>query len=143
MAEPQRASSLPAASARPKPRPRHPSLYAAPLRLPLDETQDLGPPVQATEPADPTPPAEEESPRRSQRGSRARRPAVPRPPARSPGDWMLLVVLLLGLALNAVALLVNSALSRFDLLLGGAVFLAGIALLVLMELCRRTSGGSS
>jgi hypothetical protein len=28
----------------PKPRPRHPDSYAAPLRLPLDETQDLRPP---------------------------------------------------------------------------------------------------
>ena len=34
----------------PKPRPRHPARYATPLRLPLDETQDLKPPAPAVEP---------------------------------------------------------------------------------------------
>jgi hypothetical protein len=51
-------------------------------------------------------------------------------------------VLLIGLTLNAVALLTNAALTRADVVLGAAVFVVGLAFLVLMELCRR-SGGSS
>jgi hypothetical protein len=50
-------------------------------------------------------------------------------------------VLLVGLALNAAILLLNPRLTRSDVLLGGTVLLAGIALLALMEFCRRT--GSS
>jgi len=47
-------------------------------------------------------------------------------------------VLVLGLVLNALALLRNAALTRADMLLGAAVLLAGISLLVLMEAYRRT-----
>ncbi|HEY0510910.1 MAG TPA: hypothetical protein VGH73_03340 [Thermoanaerobaculia bacterium] len=50
-----------------------------------------------------------------------------------------LAVLLLGLVLNAIALLRGAALSRSDLLLGGTVLLAGVTLLVLMKVYRRTS----
>jgi hypothetical protein len=52
---------------------------------------------------------------------------------------MALGVLLLGLALNALALLRGAKLSPSDLLLGGTVLLAGVTLLVLMEAYRRTS----
>jgi hypothetical protein len=50
---------------------------------------------------------------------------------------MLMAVLLLGLALSASSVLPNAALSRSDRLLGSAVFLAGLALLVLIEIGRR------
>lgn len=49
----------------------------------------------------------------------------------------MLAVLVLGLALNALALLRHAALSRADVLLGATVLLAGLTLLVLMEVCRR------
>ena len=49
-----------------------------------------------------------------------------------------MAVVLLGLALNVSSLLTNSELSRSDHLLGSAVFLVGLALLVLMEVCRGT-----
>jgi hypothetical protein len=68
-------------------------------------------------------------------GVRAQRPAVP---SRTPGEWVLIAVLLGGLSLNAVALLTNAALTGADRLLGSAVFLVGLALLVLIEICRRT-----
>jgi hypothetical protein len=58
-------------------------------------------------------------------------------PSRSPGEWRLMAVLLLGLALNASSVLPNAALSRSDRLLGSAVFLAGVVLLVLIEIGRR------
>ena len=51
---------------------------------------------------------------------------------------MALGVLLLGLALNALALLRAAKLSPSDLLLGGTVFLSGATLLALMEAYRRT-----
>jgi hypothetical protein len=50
----------------------------------------------------------------------------------------VLAVLVLGLALNALALLRHQALSRADVLLGAIVMIAGLALLVLMEIYRRT-----
>jgi len=50
----------------------------------------------------------------------------------------VLAVLLLGLALNALVLLRHAALSRADVMLGATVLLAGVALLVLMEVYRRT-----
>jgi len=53
-----------------------------------------------------------------------------------------MAALLIGLAMNAGALLTNAAPSRSDLLLGGPVFLVGIALLVLMEICRRPGSSS-
>ena len=46
-------------------------------------------------------------------------------------------MLLCGLGLNVVALSTGSRLSRSDLLLGATVLLAGLVLLVLIELCRR------
>jgi len=147
MAEPQRASSLDVAASRlhraPKPRPPHPSRYAAALRLPLDETQDLtpsahlGPPARMAEPASPEPEALE-PPAQRRYSVRARRPSLP---SRTPGEWVLIAVLLSGLALNAVALMTNAALTGSDRLLGSAVFLGGLALLVLIEICRRTGCG--
>jgi hypothetical protein len=64
------------------------------------------------------------------------RPA-PLPP-RTPAERLVLAVLLLGLALNALVLLRHAALSRADVMLGATVLLAGVALLVLMEVYRRT-----
>jgi hypothetical protein len=54
---------------------------------------------------------------------------------------VLLAVLLSGLALSASSVLANAALSPADRLLGSAVFLVGVALLVLTEISRR--GGTS
>ncbi len=51
---------------------------------------------------------------------------------------VLIAALVLGLALNAGALVTNRALTGADLLLGSSVFFVGLALLVLMEICRRT-----
>jgi hypothetical protein len=64
------------------------------------------------------------------------RPA-PVPPRTGP-ERLVLAVLLLGLALNALVLLRHAALSRADVMLGATVLLAGVALLVLMEVYRRT-----
>ena len=50
----------------------------------------------------------------------------------------MLAVLLFGLGLNLVALLTDSRLTDSDLLLGVSVLFAGIVLLGLMELCRRS-----
>ena len=133
MAEPQRASSPAADPARPKPRPGRPSRYAAPLRLPIDDTQDLSPPGYA--PPHPPPAAGEANVHPPERSRRALRPQILRLPARSPGEWALMGVVLLGLALNA-SVLVTVALSPTDRALGLAVFLAGFVLLVLMALCR-------
>ena len=71
-------------------------------------------------------------------------PAAPYPaprraaPPRTRTELTVLPVLLLGLVLNALALLRNAALTRADMLLGATVLLAGISLLVLMEVYRRT-----
>jgi hypothetical protein len=51
---------------------------------------------------------------------------------------MVLAMLLAGLAMNALVLLRTAALSRADVLLGATVLIAGLALLVLMEVYRRT-----
>jgi len=130
MAEPQRISSLPDSPIRPRPAPKRlQARHAAPLRLPLDATQDLRPPgpslappslrqVQAVEPED-------------------RRAHAARPSPRTPAEWALLTVLLFGLGLNAAVLLLNVALTRADVLLGATVLLAGVVLLALMEICRR------
>lgn len=98
-----------------------------PLRLPSEETLGPRPPVQEEPaPAIPVRPAAAPPPR-------------PAPvPSRTPAERMVLAVLVLGLALNAVVLLRHAALSRADVLLGATVLLAGVALLVLMEIYRRT-----
>jgi hypothetical protein len=135
MAEPQRASSLPDSVPRPRPA-RRPSRTAAPLRL--DETHDLSPPVRAAQPADPLTAIENETADWSawvRRSSRIWRLAFP---SRPPGEWVLMAVLLLGLALNVSFVLANVELSRSDRLLGSAVFLAGLAILVLIEIGRRS-----
>ena len=125
MAETQRVSRPPVPPLRhrpaPKPRPHHPASYAAPLWLPLDETQDLRPSAPAVEPE-----AVQEKPQE-------RRAPSPRTPA----EQALLTVLILGLALNAVLLLIDSTLTRADILLGSTVLLSGVVLLTLLEICRR------
>jgi hypothetical protein len=130
MAEPQRAASASDVVSRPKPRPRHPSSYAAPLQLPVDETEDLKPPTQTTAPPSSHPPVDRSVERR-----RPRPPAALRLPSRSRGEWVLMAIVLLGLALNA-SVLVTATLSPADRALGLAVLLAGVVLLVLMALCR-------
>jgi hypothetical protein len=67
-------------------------------------------------------------------------PPPPAVPPRTGPERAVLAVLLLGLALNALVLLRHAALSRADELLGATVLLAGVALLVLMEMYRRTGG---
>jgi fatty acid desaturase len=59
-------------------------------------------------------------------------------PPRTGAERLVLAVLVLGLALNALVLLRHAALSRSDVLLGATVLLAGITLLVMMEVYRRT-----
>jgi hypothetical protein len=122
MAETQRVSraSSPPLRQRPAPKPRHPP-YAVPLRLPLDQTQDLRPPAPTVEPE-----AVQEEPQE-------RHALSPRTPA----EQALLTVLVLGLALNAVLLLIDSTLTRADILLGSTVLLSGVVLLTLLEICRR------
>jgi hypothetical protein len=66
---------------------------------------------------------------------RSHRPA--RVPPRTGTELLVLAVLVLGLALNALVLLRHAALSRADVLLGATVLLAGLTLLVVMEVCRR------
>jgi hypothetical protein len=123
MAEPQRAASIsdPLPAPKPRPRPR----YAAPLQLPIDDTQDLKPPVPRAEP----------------RKVAEERPAAARerhsPPARTRTEWALLTILVLGLGSNAAVLLLDPALTRADVQLGGTVLLAGVVLLALLEICRR------
>jgi hypothetical protein len=130
MAETRRISSAtpPAAPRRGAPRPRlpHPPSHNAPLRLPLDETHNLRPPVRDEETPPPTP------------RPRAASPIPSAAPPRTRTERAILAVLVLGLALNAFALLRNAALSRADVLLGATVLFSGGALLVLMEIYRRT-----
>jgi len=146
MAEPQRVSSLPDSPLRPRPAPKRlQARHAAPLRRPLDATQDLRPPgpaaaaptslrqVQAVEPED----RDFAGPMEERRAGRARRAHAARPSPRTPAEWALLTVLLFGLGLNAAVLLLNVALTRADVLLGATVLLAGVVLLALMEICRR------
>jgi hypothetical protein len=68
-------------------------------------------------------------------------PILPRRqlPPRSPAERVILAVLLGGLGLNVAALLTGSRLSRSDLLLGATVLFAGLVLLILIELCRRSA----
>src|SRR3954468_4194032 len=68
----------------------------------------------------------------------ARRSGRPAPaPPRTGTELLVMTVLVLGLALNALALLRHAALSGADMLLGATVLLAGVTLLVLMEVYRR------
>jgi len=129
MAETQRVASSPASPRpAPKPRPRHPPRYNPPLRPGLDETHDLRPvtAVAATAPS------------ASEVRSTTPSPLRQLPP-RSPAEWVILTVLVVGLGLNVVALATSSRLSRSDLLLGATVLFAGLVLLILIELCRRSA----
>lgn len=138
MAEAQRAASSPASShPAPKPRLRHPPRLSPPLRPGLDDRHDLRPPRQAPPPQPPkiavpsTAPAAEVHP-----GALVPRHQLP---PRSLAEWVILGVLLLGLGLNLAALLTSSRLSRSDLLLGATVLFAGLVLLILIEVCRRSA----
>lgn len=143
MAETQRVSPSSAPPLRhrpaPKPRPRHPHSYAAPLRLPLDETQDLRPP----EPVVPEPVVKTEAVwEKPVMEAVQERPVVKRrerraPSPRTPAEQALMTVLVLGLGLTATVLLLDSTLTRADVLLGSTVLLAGAILLTFLEICRR------
>jgi hypothetical protein len=128
MAETQRVTSS-SASSRPalKPRLRHPPRHNPPPRMAAPPPTPPKPAVAATAPSAPEVP--HVAPRLR------RRPLPPRTPA----EWVVLAVLLCGLGLNVIALLTASRLSRSDLLLGATVLLAGIVLLILIELSRRSA----
>jgi hypothetical protein len=110
--------------------------YNPPLRLPLDETENLRPPGAAAVETPRPAAAERSAPNAPNAPKKTRRRESP--PPRSPAERLVLAVLLFGLGLNLAALLTDSRLTRSDLLLGGTVLLAGVVLLGLMELCRRT-----
>jgi hypothetical protein len=130
MAETKRISSAPTHSRRAsRPRLPHPPRVVPPPRRTLDETQNLRPP----EPAEAI-----ETPRPEPVDALPSGPADVAPPRRTSADGGVLAVLVLGLALNALVLLRYAALTRADILLGTTVLLAGLALLVLMEVYRRT-----
>ena len=127
MAETQRVTSSSASSRpAPKPRLRHPPRHNPLPRMAAPPPTPPKPAVVAAAPSVP-----EVSPAAPRLRSQL--------PPRSPAEWVILAVLLCGLGLNVVALLTASRLSRSDLLLGATVLLAGIVLLVLIELCRRSA----
>lgn len=128
MAETRRVSSARPSPARHRPGARpvlpHPPRHNPSPRVPSEDPLEPRPPVRAEEPTPPEP---------------VPRPSRPAPvPPRTGAEQLVLAVLVLGLILNAIALLRHAALSRADLLLGTTVLLAGVALLVLMEVYRRT-----
>jgi hypothetical protein len=111
--------------------------------IPHDETQSLGPPAReeaAPDPASilsPWPENDDRTLRLEKPHAGGKRlAAAPRFPPRTRGEWLLMTILLLGLALNGAVLLVQPGLTRADVVLGATVLVAGIVLLVLMELCR-------
>lgn len=137
MAETRRVSSAPSQPRRAaRPRLPHPPRVLPTPRLRVDETPGPRLPERQEEAEPPTPrqPAPEPAPA----AVRPPRFAALRPPRRTPAERVVLTVLVLGLLLNALALLRHAALSRADILLGTTVLLAGLALLVLIEVYRRT-----
>jgi hypothetical protein len=130
MAETKRIASAPTHSRRAlRPRLPHPPPALPPPLRRLEETQDLRTldPAEAIEPLRPA----------SVDVLRPKAVDVV-PPRRASADRGVLAMLVLGLSLNAGALLRHSSLSRADILLGATVLLAGLVLLVLMEVSRRT-----
>lgn len=100
-----------------------PSVYAGPLQLSLDETHDLRPRG--------TSPPEAPEPRRNAE-LRASAPPL------TQTERTLRGVLRIGLAVTAAVLATRgTALTLADILLGSTVLVAGLTLLVVMELCRR------
>jgi hypothetical protein len=122
MAETRRVSSASPSTARRRtgrrPTLPHPPRHNPPLRPPSGETIDLRPTAREEEPAPIV---------------RVARPAPPR----TRTERSVLILLLAGLALNALVLLRHAELSRADEWLGATVLLAGVALLGLMEVYRR------
>lgn len=101
------------------------SAYAGALQLSLDETHDLRP--RSTSPTGPQAPV---VPRRSA-------PRASAPPL-TQTEITLRGVLRIGLAVTAAVLATRgTALTLADVLLGSTVLVAGLTLLVVMELCRR------
>jgi hypothetical protein len=139
MAETRRVSSAPPTVRRSSARPRlpHPPRLPAPPRRLVDDTDDLRPPGprEDVEPLSQEPPREPAPPPAVVQWPRL---VAARPPRRTRTERMVLAMLVVGLALNAVVLLRHVALSRADVLLGATVLFAGLALLVLMEVYRRT-----
>lgn len=137
MAETRRVSSAPSQPRRgARPRLPHPPRVLPAPRLRVDETHDLRLPERQEEAEPPTPRQPEPEP--TPATVRPPRFTASRPPRRTPAERAVLTVLVLGLLLNGLALLRHAALSRADILLGTTVLLAGLALLVLMEIYRRT-----
>lgn len=124
MAETQRSSpALSQAARSPVRRPDRPPLGL----FQLDETQDLRPRSPVNPPANPEPAVREQVARP--------RPSSP-PPTQK--ERAIRGVLLGGLAVTAAILATRgSALHQADVLLGSTVLVAGVALLVVMELSRR------
>lgn len=138
MAETRRVSSAPPSPARrrlgARPVLPHPPRHNSPSRVSSEGTLELRSPERAEEPTPPVPARPVEAPPKPV--LRSHRPA-PMPP-RTGAERLVLAVLLLGLTLNAIVLLRHAELSHADLLLGATVLLAGVTLLVLMEVYRRT-----
>jgi hypothetical protein len=112
------------------------------MRPPLDPTENLSPPVQTREHSALPQQAEEADDLAASESRRQEQEWEKRPSSRLTGDWIVAGILLLGLALNVAVLMTSAALTRADFLLGAAVFVVGVALLVLMVLCRKTGGRS-
>jgi hypothetical protein len=143
MAETRRVpSASPARRGGHRPHLPHPPRHVTPREIPLDATAELRKtPVRGPEaPAPPPAPPPVQPPKAlPPTKPHALPPQGRRAAPRSRTDRAILAVLLLGLALNCFTLAIRrTALSPSDLLLGGVVFLAGAALLVVMEIYRRT-----
>ena len=131
--------------ARPPLRPARPARLDLQPRLPVEETQSLGPLPDWKEM--PTlPPQETPEPVRPEVVAAASpepdyRPVEPRAP-RSQAEKALFLVILLSLGLNLAAFLsARERLTRADFLFAAVILVSGIALLIFTEISRR--GGRS
>ena len=127
----------PARPVRPNPQPR----------LPLEETQSLGPLPEWQE--TPTlPPREAPAPPRLTRENAVEpapdRPGVELKAPRSQAEKALFLVLLLSLGLNLAAFLIaRERLTRADFLFAAVILVSGVALLVFTEISRRSGRSRS
>jgi hypothetical protein len=131
--------------ARPPLRPTRPVRPNPSPRLPLEETQSLGPLPEWQE--TPTLPARE-APARPGRVEAAEpapdRPGVEMKSPRSQAEKALFLVLLLSLGLNLAAFLsARERLTRADFLFAAVILVSGVALLVFTEISRRSGRSRS